>query len=367
MTGWRVVTIGKCCKVIAGQSPESLFYNKDGKGLPFYQGKKDFGDMFVSPPKVWTEQVTKIAEADDVLMSVRAPVGPVNIATNSICIGRGLAAIRPSNEIYRNYLYYFFKCIEPTLTGTAGAVFPSINKAQIEEIQIPLPPLAIQKAIVAKLDVAFASIDTAIAAAEKNAENAKQLFQSYLSDVFEKGGEGWEEKSLPTIAKVSTGKWDANHAKEAGAYRFYTCASKYVYSDTKRFFGNCLILPGNGANVGDVYFYDGEFDAYQRTYVISDITINPHFLYHHMSCFWSIRNKDKQFGSATNFIKIGNFHDYTVNFPEVNTQQEIVAKISSLNSYYEAMRDNLEKRLKNYSQLKQSLLQQAFSGQLVDA
>ena len=251
----------------------------------------------------------------DLLFSKDGTVGKVAIVdTNEqFVVLSSLAIITPDEtQISSEFLFYVLKSpafLQEAIGRKTGAAIRRIILKHLKSIEFPLPPLPVQKAIVAKLDAAFASIEQAIAAAEQNAENAKQLFQSYLSDVFERGGDGWEEKSLPTIAKVSTGKWDANHAKKDGAYRFYTCASKYVYSDTKRFFGSCLILPGNGANVGDVYFYDGEFDAYQRTYVISDITINPHFLYHHMSCFWSIRNKDKQFGSATNFIKIGNFHD----------------------------------------------------------
>lgn len=104
------VSLGSVAVVVAGQSPEGRFYNTAGNGLPFYQGKKDFGDKFISPPSVWTSQTTKIANPNDILMSVRAPVGPVNIATQRCCIGRGLAAIRAGDLLNRNFLYYQLVC-----------------------------------------------------------------------------------------------------------------------------------------------------------------------------------------------------------------------------------------------------------------
>ncbi len=91
---WPTKKLGEVCEVIAGQSPEGRFYNTQGNGLPFYQGKKEFTEKFIGSPTTWTTKITKVALKDDILMSVRAPVGPVNFATEKICIGRGLAAIR---------------------------------------------------------------------------------------------------------------------------------------------------------------------------------------------------------------------------------------------------------------------------------
>ena len=95
------------CKVIAGQSPEGKFYNDNGIGLPFYQGKKEYGEKYIGAPTTWTTKITKEAEENDILMSVRAPVGPINFATQRICIGRGLAAIRATNLINKEFLFNF--------------------------------------------------------------------------------------------------------------------------------------------------------------------------------------------------------------------------------------------------------------------
>jgi len=89
---WKVTTLGNVATVVAGQSPKGEHYNKEGEGLPFYQGKKDYGDRYLYSPTIWSSVVTKRVIEGDILMSVRAPVGALNIAREEICIGRGLAS-----------------------------------------------------------------------------------------------------------------------------------------------------------------------------------------------------------------------------------------------------------------------------------
>ena len=138
--GWEIKKLGEVCKVIAGQSPEGKFYNSEGNGMPFYQGKKEYGEKYIGEPTTWTTKITKEAEAGDILMSVRAPVGPVNFSTQKICIGRGLAAIRAGKNIDKEFLYNFLIKHENEIEGNAGAVFNSINKTQIENIEILICP-----------------------------------------------------------------------------------------------------------------------------------------------------------------------------------------------------------------------------------
>ncbi len=148
---WEMVELGEVCEVIAGQSPEGHFYNESGEGMPFYQGKTEFTDKYIGSPKKWTTKVTKIAEENDILMSVRAPVGPVNIATQKICIGRGIASIRPK-KANGEYVFGLLRAMQNLIKGNSGATFDSINKTDIEKLKIPLPPLEIQEQIVSELD-----------------------------------------------------------------------------------------------------------------------------------------------------------------------------------------------------------------------
>ena len=180
---WETVRLGDVASVTAGQSPKGDTYNRIGDGVPFYQGKKDYGPRFLNPPQVWTTSPKKFAEKDDIIISVRAPVGALNVATQKVCIGRGLAAIRGSGRLLNDYLFYVLLNISVNLEGTSGAIFNSINKKQIEDISLPLPPLAEQKRIVQRLDKAFAEIDKAIATAEAKEGQMKSLSSSLLTSV----------------------------------------------------------------------------------------------------------------------------------------------------------------------------------------
>ena len=173
--------------------------------------------------------------------------------------------------------------------------------------------------------------------------------------------EGWEKYSLMDICNVTTGKHDANHAEINGKYRFYTCSSQYVYCNTKRYEGECIILPGNGINVGESYYYNGEFDAYQRTYVIDKIDkrIIPMYLFYHLQNNWKSEGVAKQYGSATNYIKIGNFKDYIVKMPQsLSEQQSIVEYLDSAFAKIDALKANAEKALNEAKALFQASLKE---------
>ena len=148
-----IVPLGDVAAVVSGQSPPGESYNETGKGIPFYQGKTEFGNVFIGQPTKWTTDPQRFADEGDILISVRAPVGPVNLANQRICIGRGLAAIRPTaGRLLTSYAFYVLRSQEDKITGDAGAAFASINRADIEKIQIPLPPLEVQKEIVAEIE-----------------------------------------------------------------------------------------------------------------------------------------------------------------------------------------------------------------------
>ena len=155
MSSWPSVELGTIADVAMGQSPPGNTYNDDSDGLPFFQGKTDFGHRFPIVRK-WCSQPKRIAEAGDILLSVRAPVGPTNVARELSCIGRGLAAIRASaDRVEQEYLRLFFKYQEGALALRGqGSTFGAINRRDIERLEVPLPPPAEQRRIVQILDQA---------------------------------------------------------------------------------------------------------------------------------------------------------------------------------------------------------------------
>ena len=124
-----------------GQSPEGTDINDSGKGLPFHQGKTGYGEMYLKEATNWTEVGRKIAEKDDILISMRAPAGAINIASYTTAIGRGLASIRCNADISRTYLYFYLKDNERRIenAGENGGIFTSINRDYLVDFAINVP------------------------------------------------------------------------------------------------------------------------------------------------------------------------------------------------------------------------------------
>lgn len=138
--GWVKAPLGDLAFIVMGQSPESKFYNHDGNGLPFHQGVTGFGEHFVSH-NTYTTQTTRIAEAGDILCSVRAPVGRLNLTLDKIAIGRGLSAMR-SRTGQQSLLLYQLKAlfVEEDMIG-GGAIFASVTKKELFAQQLLQPDL----------------------------------------------------------------------------------------------------------------------------------------------------------------------------------------------------------------------------------
>ena len=132
-------------EITMGQSPDSSSYNEDENGIPFYQGNADFGEIHPTA-RVWCDEPKKIAKAGDILISVRAPIGALNYATEECCIGRGLAAITIENESERNYVFHLLRAQNKALNSKGtGSTFKAIGKSVLEDVQVPVISLEQQE------------------------------------------------------------------------------------------------------------------------------------------------------------------------------------------------------------------------------
>ena len=389
---WEYKPLGKICDVIAGQSPEGRYYNKDGEGLPFYQGKKEFGDKYIGEPATWTTKVTKEAVAGDILMSVRAPVGPINFANEKICIGRGLAAIRTRDGLDRDFLYYGLLSKQSEISGKDGAVFASINRSEISAIEFPIPPLDEQQRIVAILDEAFAGITTATANAEKNLQNARELFESTLQSVFAEKGEGWVDSPLRELCSIKHGF--------AFKSQFFTSEGDYV-----------LLTPGNFYEEGG-YRYRGEKQKYYvgeipDEYILKEgdfliamteqaagllgssiivpeskrflhnqrlglVEIKPGVEWNNEFFFYQFKTRefrqavhDSASGAKVRHTSPRKLGDIVVSFPKSTKAQKLIAdRLDELHGETQRLDSIYRQKLNELAELKQSILQKAFAGEL---
>ena len=137
--GWIMGTLSEIANITMGQSPDGETYNLDGEGMIFYQGRTDFGRRFPTA-RVYTTSPTRYAKEGDALLSVRAPVGDLNIAAHNCCIGRGLASLRSKIKC-QSYLYYQLQCLSDVfnVSDDEGTIFGSINKEDLYNISVVIP------------------------------------------------------------------------------------------------------------------------------------------------------------------------------------------------------------------------------------
>ena len=181
---------------------------------------------------------------------------------------------------------------------------------------------------------------------------------------------GWEWCRLGELVSISTGQYDANHARDNGEYAFFTCSYTPMKCDTYSYEGQGILLPGNGANVGLSIFYEGKFDAYQRTYVLQGYSnLFLKYIHYMLMGNWKEYNANKLYGGATPYIKLGNIENYLVALPPIQEQERIVEKLEQILPLVEEYGKNEEKLSKLNSTLpdkiKQSILQYAVQGKLV--
>ncbi|MGI6267248.1 MAG: restriction endonuclease subunit S [Candidatus Metalachnospira sp.] len=132
------VMLKEVCAINMGQSPDSDSYNENGEGVPFFQGNADFGERYPVTRK-WCTAPTKMAAAEDILISVRAPIGAMNYATEECCIGRGLAALTPNKtKVSPEFIFWLLKGKNEELNNKGtGSTFKAIGRKVLEETLVP--------------------------------------------------------------------------------------------------------------------------------------------------------------------------------------------------------------------------------------
>lgn len=167
--------------------------------MPFFQGKADFGELYPTV-RVYCSRPTKIAEKDDILLSVRAPVGPTNLSPGKVCIGRGLTAIRPDDSLDLKYLLNYFRYFEIQLASKGtGTTFKAITQAVVKNLEIPVPPKDEQRRIVSRIEELFSKLDKGV----ETLQTIKQQLAVYRQAVLTEAFEGIENTvELGSIASI---------------------------------------------------------------------------------------------------------------------------------------------------------------------
>ena len=414
--GWSWIKLGDVVEIIMGQSPPSSTYNTQKIGLPFFQGKAEFTELYPEVRK-WCSEPNKIAEPKDILVSVRAPVGSTNIANQKCCIGRGLAAIRYPE--CNKFIFYFFRLIEKDLDklGT-GTTFKAISSKTVNELPIPFPPLPVQKKIVTKIEELFSELDNGIEQLTLAKKQLKTYRQAVLSWAFsgrlvgrsETGNgkrqtemmkateprieyksnglpEGWKWVKLGVITKIVSGNtpkgiekikndsgvpfYKVSDMNTEGNETIMNAANIYLNDQEikrlkiKIFPAYITIFPKRGGailtNKKRLLSQSSSFDLNIMGAIPSD-TLNYKYLF-----YWFQKLDLSSIYDGSNVPQINNKNVEPLDFPlcDKNEQSQIVSEIESRFSVADKLEQTIDENLKKSETLRQSILKKAFEGKLV--
>lgn len=312
--------LGDVASVIMGQAPPSKSYNKQGRGVPFVK-VTHFSTHYPNITE-WTDEPKRMANEGDVLICVVGKVGVTNLGIEA-AIGRSVAAIRPKQgKINQSFLRHFLKSKILQLTHQGqGAIQKVLTNKMLTSMKIPNIPLNEQKRIATILDKA----EQIKEASEKTEEMRKQFASALFLDMF---GDpvlntmDWESLPMTEIFEITTGKLDSNAAVEGGGYPFFTCAKEASQIDHFAFDCECLLLAGNNASGDfDVKYYNGKFNAYQRTYVLTTKKIE--YKYAMFALEYQLKKlKQSSLGTNTRYLTMGIFKRMHIQIPNRDLQQQ---------------------------------------------
>lgn len=268
-----------------------------------------------------------------------------------------------NDERYVFYLLQFFNLGK----FASGAGVPTLNRNHVhsEPVQVACNPEE-QKRIAAVLDQAFAALDRARTHVEANLADSRLIFSSRIREVFWSATHDrrWNMATLGKLCSIKTGKKDVNEGNPEGQYPFFTCARKHTFSDIFSFEGEACLVAGNG-EVGNLSYFSGKFEAYQRTYVLMDFDgILGRYLYFVLQGTLKDSLFDQRLGNTIPYIKMGMLSDFEVPVPSISEQTALVSTFEKLTTSAEELIEAYEIKVTSLNNLRQSLLQKAFSGEL---
>lgn len=382
---YPVKKLQDCATIIAGQSPESKYYNTVGDGIPFFQGKADFGELYPNA-RVYCTNPTKIAQYNDILLSVRAPVGPTNLSPGKVCIGRGLAAICPDSSLNLKYLLYYFRYFESQLSSKGtGTTFKAITQKTIKNLDVPVPPIKEQLKIVARIDELFSELDKAIDTLKTTKEQLTVYRQAVLKDFFDSiSRQAGRIKDVCKDIKVGIViKPTQYYVSENGVRAFRNSNVRRGYIDDTEWVTiskdghelnlrsevhtNDVLISRSGANLGMAAVVPEQYNGYNAIDVVIAVPdtakIIPEFLaqYTNSPMGRAIVKKNER-GAAQGHLNVSAYANLPICVPELKEQEHLVNQIAERLSVCDSIEKTVDAALAQADAIRQSILKQAFEG-----
>lgn len=380
---WEVKTLGGIANIIMGQSPKSSFYNTQGDGLPLIQGNADITNR-KTITRTFSSSIPKKGKTGDVIMSVRAPVGEIARAMFDCCLGRGVCGISYENDFLYHYLIYYEKS---WVKLSKGSTFDSINSKEVNELQIPLPPLPEQTAIA----TALSDVDNLITSLNKIINKKRNIKQGTMQELLTgkkrlPGFKGeWEVKELREI--LLNGTLGGNYSNleiessfplikmgNIGRGQIDVSKLEYISSNIiplqkdRLYYGDVLFNTRNTLElVGKVAIWRNELPvAYYNSNLMklefNDKIVSNFFINYILNTKYSI-SQLRGFATGTTSVAAIYTRDllkFKLPLPPLPEQQAIAQILSDMDTEIQS----LEQKRDKYTLLKQGMMQQLLTGKI---
>ena len=369
--GWEVKTLGELCEILDSKRKPITKRNRVAGPFPYYgaTGVLDHVEGFL-----FDEELVLVGEDG---AKWGAGENSAFQISGKCWVNNHAHVLRPDRlEALDQWLisYLNYSDLDEYITGLT---VPKLNQGKLREIPVPVPPLAEQERIVGILDEAFEGIAAATAQAEKNLHNARELFQSVLQSTFSQKGDDWEETTLGEVCELISGQHilagDYNTTHKGIGYltgpadfgEFNPIVSRWTEKPKSTAKSDDILITVKGSGVGKINILAEEEVAISRQLMAIRLndTVSLKFIYFFMNMQFAFF-QDLSTGAAIPGISRKDVLNLLLNLPPLPTQQAIVEKLDALSEETKALEAIYERKQSALAELKQSLLQKAFAGEL---
>jgi type I restriction enzyme S subunit len=398
---WQTVKLGDVFETVTGNTPSKKNKEYYGEDVPLVKPPQLLNSFISDSDDKLSNagaEVARVLPVDSILVSCIGNLGKIGINTVKVAFNQQINAILPhQSKAIPKYLFHL--CLSPDFRSqleskSSGTTVPIVNKSKFNSISIPLPPLAEQERIVSILDKAFEGIDKAIAQTEQNLASARELFDSYLNNIFTQKGDDWVEKKLGNVCQIKHG------------FAFKGMDFKASTDETKP----VVLTPGNYSELGQLHFTEKNtkrffgkvpeefvFEKGELTVVMTDLSskmkilgkpafitadgilhnqrigrisfneegLKKQYLYYFLMTRYVIdKIKSSATGTMVKHTAPKRILDITISLPPLSEQEWSVSSLDSLTQQTKQLEALYTQKLNDLKELKQSLLQQAFAGEL---
>ncbi|WP_295876986.1 restriction endonuclease subunit S [uncultured Zhongshania sp.] len=375
-TGWKYDLLDKFATRCSGHTPSKSFPEYWNGGIKWISLSDSFrldqGYVYKTEKEISEAGIAnssaELHPAETVVLSRDAGIGKSGVMAVPMAVSQHFIAWKCDNSEKLNswFLYNWLQLNKAEFERQAvGSTIKTIGLPYFKKLKIAVPPYTEQKKIAQILSTWDKAITTTEQLLANSQQQKKALMQQLLTGkkrLLDKNGVRfsgeWKHQGLASLCTIKTGKKDVNEGNPEGNYPFFTCASKPTRSDSYSYDCEALLIAGNGM-LGKTHYFNGKFEAYQRTYILSEFNgIDVPFL-HQYILYWLMRDieREKQHG-AMPYIKLGLLQNFKVLLPCIAEQQKIAAVLSTADKEITA----LQQKLDALKQEKKALMQQLLTG-----